>query len=81
MCIRDSYYSIAKMFHMIEEQGNDHKFNFKAVWQKQAISKATENQLVDIIYKVYGILTDESRGIQNAVSYTHLISARGYYRQ
>lgn len=63
------YYSIAKMFSMIEEQGNDHKFNFKAVWQKQAISKATEDQLIDIIYKVYGILTDESRGMQNVTEW------------
>ena len=63
------YYSIAKMFHMIKEQGNDHKFNFKAVWQKQAISKTTENQLVDIIHKVYGILTDESRGMQNVTEW------------
>ena len=57
------------MFSMIEEQGNDRKFNFKAVWQKQAISQATENQLVDIIYKVYDLLTDESRGMQNVTEW------------
>lgn len=63
------YYAIAKMFAMIEEQGKGHQFNFKAVWQKQAISKAIEDQLIDIIYEVYKILTDENRGVQNVTEW------------
>lgn len=77
------YYSIAKMFSMIEEQGNDRKFNFKAVWQKQAISQATADQLVDIIYKVYDLLTDESRGVQNVTEWAKRTACwdqiKGYY--
>lgn len=62
-------YTISLLLHLVEKNYNDKAINLKAIWSKQTISSALENQLATLSEVIYYSLTDPARELQNVTEW------------
>ena len=62
-------YTIALLFHAVEEQKPDLAINLKSIWQKQSLSLAWQKQIKETSYLVYRFLISEKRDIENVTEW------------
>ena len=62
-------YTLAKLSHVIMFESVGKLFDFKAVWNRQGLSPALEQQLTVIAEKVFGVIVTPEGGFQNVTEW------------
>lgn len=62
-------YTLSYLFYRIESECPDRTFDFKQVWNKQAVSHATEMMLEQMAEEMYNHLVSPDREVQNVTEW------------
>lgn len=62
-------YTLSYLFYRIKKDCPDYAFDFKTVWNRQAVSGSTEAELQKIAHAMYLVLTNPNREIQNVTEW------------
>lgn len=62
-------YTLAKFANLIQFGGIGQLFDFKAAWSRQALSPATDRQLIMIAERMFGIIVAPEGGFQNVTEW------------
>jgi hypothetical protein len=62
-------YTVSKLFRIIEKEYSDYSFDFKSVWQKQAVSESWKKQIAIIAKTMYDHLIKDEREVENVTEW------------
>lgn len=62
-------YTIAKLAHVIADQGDGNALNIQSIWRTQTISPALSAQLTVIARVMYSVITSPEQGLENVTEW------------
>ena len=62
-------FTIAKLAHVIAEQGAGGALNIQSIWRTQSISEALSSQLKGVAREMYAVITSPEQGLQNVTEW------------
>lgn len=62
-------YALSMVLYVIQRDCSDMAFDFRGIWNRQDITRATELQIAEIAQNVYKYLTDPGREVQNVTEW------------